>query len=167
MAALKILGLWLTVLVLLSISPPHDPRHETLVLGNVACASVHIPTVIGDYSGIKYPMPPLPTGTTNGGIFTIPNHDWKYWESGPGKTRPLYGEAFELATCIQDDIGNSFIVTGGSEITGHMEDSKHYTGQALDIEESGLDKQRVFSAAKACGAKYIYDAGGHWHFQTT
>jgi hypothetical protein len=71
-----------------------------------------------------------------------------------------------LANCIERTIGKSFVVTGGSEKTGHEPGSKHYTDQAFDMRSAGMNKNKVFCAALKCEAKYIKDEGNHWHFQT-
>jgi hypothetical protein len=50
-----------------------------------------------------------------------------------GATGKLAGEALAAAICMEKCMGKSFVVSGGSEKTGHETDSKHYTDQAFDM----------------------------------
>jgi len=84
-----------------------------------------------------------------------------------GTVGRLQGEALALAKCMEKCVGESFVVTGGSEKSGHKKMSKHYTNQAFDMRNWGLksDKDTVLCCAVECGAKYAH-GGNHWHFQT-
>jgi RHS repeat-associated protein len=96
------------------------------------------------------------------GLFT-------YWESRPGATGKLAGEALAAANCMEKCMGKSFIVSGGSEKTGHAKNSKHYTNQAFDMYHGGHDRKKTFCCALKCNIKYIKDesaTANHWHFQT-
>jgi len=96
------------------------------------------------------------------GLFT-------YYESAPGKTGKLKCEALKAANCMETCMGETFIVSGGSEKTGHSKGSKHYTDQAFDMSHKGHDKKKTFCCARKCGIKYIKDeskSANHWHFQT-
>jgi len=75
---------------------------------------------------------------------------------------------------MENCIGTSFVVTGGSECTsdgrhvpGGAIGSRHCTNQAFDMWPTGMERKRVYCCAKKCGAKYIKDEINHWHFQTT
>lgn len=81
---------------------------------------------------------------------------------------------------LERDIGkgvgpNHFLhnygVTGGSEETGHVIGSKHYTDQAFDMWPNSYDKTEVFCCAVECGAQFAIEENKgekswHWHFQT-
>jgi RHS repeat-associated protein len=81
-------------------------------------------------------------------------------------TGKLKGDALKLADCLDPKVGKDWIISGGSEKTGHEEGSKHYTDQAFDMWGEGHDKKKIFCAAKECGAQCIIDEGKVWHFQT-
>jgi RHS repeat-associated protein len=110
------------------------------------------------------PPSPPPPGLPQGFTYNHP----------PPQTKPVSGEALDLANCIFLHLGAPFVITGGSECTpdgrhipGGVLGSKHCTNQAIDIAPAGLDQKKVFCAAAQCGAKYIQDEGDHWHLQTT
>jgi len=111
------------------------------------------------------PLPPTPQPPGPPQFFTYNNP--------PPRTGKLAGEALGLATCIAYRLGSGFIVTGGSECTPDgrhvpwgVPNSKHCTNQAFDMWPGGMDRMKVFCAAKGCGAKFINNEGDHWHFET-
>ncbi len=90
----------------------------------------------------------------------------------PPATKPLGGDALKMANCLEDCLGTSFVVTGGSECTpdgrhvpGGVRGSRHCTNQAFDVRKGGLDKTKTFCCAAKCGADGLIDEGTHWHFQ--
>lgn len=116
----------------------------------------------------RTPLPPPPPSPQPPG----PPQLFRY-NNPPPRTGVLAGEALDLANCISYRLGYGFVVTGGSECTpdgrhvpGGVPNSKHCTNQAFDMWPAGLDRMKVFCAAKACGAKFINNEGDHWHFET-
>lgn len=114
------------------------------------------------------PLPPPPPSPQPPG----PPQLFKY-NNPPPRTGPLAGDALGLANCISYRLGSGFVVTGGSECTpdgrhvpGGVPNSKHCTNQAFDMWPAGMDRKKVFCAAKKCGAQFINDEGNHWHFET-
>jgi RHS repeat-associated protein len=95
------------------------------------------------------------------------------YNAPPPRTQPLHGDALALANCMEQCLGTSFVVTGGSECTpdgrhvpGGVRGSRHCTNQAFDIRPTGIDRRMVMCCAARCGAGYAGDEGDHWHLQT-
>ena len=98
--------------------------------------------------------------------WTDPSGLFTYNTDNEKITGKLKGDALNLANCMEKCIGETFVVTGGSEKIGHSANSKHYTDQAFDMRPTGMVKKKVFCCALECGAGYINNEGNHWHFQT-
>ena len=121
------------------------------------------------WPGCPTDLPPAPPSPRAPG----PPQFFRY-NHPPPRTKPVSGEALDLANCIGNHLGSSFLITGGSECTPDgrhvpwgVVGSKHCTDQAIDIDPAGMDKNKVFCVAAGCGAKFIKNEGNHWHFQTT
>jgi len=94
-----------------------------------------------------------------------------YNTNDTNKTGRLKGEALKLALCMEKCIGNTIMVTGGSEKQGHRKGSKHYTDQAFDMWPNSHNKTKVFCCAVECGAQFAIEENKgkkswHWNFQT-
>ena len=88
------------------------------------------------------------------------------------------GEAGIALGCITSCLGQTIMITGGSECTpqgshqpGSLPGSYHCTNQAFDLSVStvsALGKKRLLCWARECGIQYVAYEGSppHYHFQT-
>jgi hypothetical protein len=67
--------------------------------------------------------------------------------------------ALDWAEEVYEKYGHSLIITEGYAFSGHMKNSKHYTGEAVDIRiwNLGADTHRIYGQIKKGLDDYGYD----------